>query len=474
MILIFVHGWSVTNTDTYGRLPAVLENLAPKYNLDIDIKHIWLGRYISFNDEISMTDVVRAFHQALTEQIPNNPDGKEHFSCITHSTGGPVIREWVDKYYGSERLNELPLDHLVMLAPANHGSALAKLGKARVGRIKAWFQGAEPGQQILDWLCLGSQGQFELAKNYINYDPVNSGFYPFVLTGQTVDKKFYDFLNSYLVEAGSDGVVRVACANLNYSIIRLIENGGNSISVLHRGEDLKCKLLRLDGNIQRPAAVALGVVPGASHSGKNKGIMLSITRRNVHNKPVVNEIFKCLKVNSETAYKDRISKLKTLTRQTQEKDRHSKTHRYIMIVFMIYDDQGDPINDYDLFILAGDKYDPDKLPKGFFKDKQLNTKHPNHLIYYLDYDVLKTINNKRIGFRIIARPRRLDSFSYYHAVEYRAKAGELTQILKPNETIYLQIVLHRYVDKEVFRLDEGIKEQHSFKDTEPSGEDIEY
>lgn len=59
------------------------------------------------------------------------------FSCITHSTGGPVVRAWVERFFGADRLSNLPLKHLIMLAPANHGSALAQLGKARVGRIKS-------------------------------------------------------------------------------------------------------------------------------------------------------------------------------------------------------------------------------------------------------------------------------------------------------------------------------------------------
>jgi hypothetical protein len=474
MILIFVHGWSVTDTNTYGKLPAVLEALAPEHNLDIDIQHIWLGRYISFKDEISMTDVVRAFNQALVDQIPDNADCKKHFSCITHSTGGPVIREWVDRYYGADKLDQLPLDHLVMLAPANHGSSLAKLGKARVSRIKSWFQGVEPGQKILNWLCLGSTDQYRLCKKYLNYKPSVNGFYPFVLTGQTIDKKCYDFLNTYLVEVGSDGVVRVAGANLNYSMIKLIEDKNTDLSVKHQGDPLACKSLKLDGNIRRPAEVPLGVVPGASHSGKEKGIMGSVTSRNVHNKPVVPEIFECLKVKSEKTYKDRIAGLKTLTQQTQECDRFSKKHRYSMIVFMIYDDQGDPISDYDLFILAGEEYDPDKLPKNFARDKQQNSQYPNHLIYYLDYDVLKAIKNDRIGFRIIARPAKEGNFSYYYAAEYRAEADELEKILRPNETIYLEIVLHRHVDKEVFRLDEGNIKQHPFDDIKPSNENIKY
>ena len=91
-----------------------------------------------------------------------------------------------------------------MLGPANHGSALAVLGKEYVGRIQSWFSGVEPGQRVLDWLSLGSEGQWILNQNFLSYDSARKGFYPFVLTGQGIDNKFYDFLNSYLVEPGSD------------------------------------------------------------------------------------------------------------------------------------------------------------------------------------------------------------------------------------------------------------------------------
>lgn len=130
-----------------------------------------------------MDDIVRAFNRALHDQIPDGEKIAE-FSCITHSTGGPVVREWVQRYYGSSKLAQSPLRHLVMLAPANHGSPLAALGKERVGRIKAWFDGVEPGQQVLDWLSLGSQPQIDLAAEYLDYQPTKSGFFPFVLTSR--------------------------------------------------------------------------------------------------------------------------------------------------------------------------------------------------------------------------------------------------------------------------------------------------
>ena len=63
----------------------------------------------------------------------------DRFACITHSTGGPVVRDWWNRYYLEPRqAPRCPMSHLVMLAPANFGSALAQLGKGRLSRVKAW------------------------------------------------------------------------------------------------------------------------------------------------------------------------------------------------------------------------------------------------------------------------------------------------------------------------------------------------
>ena len=58
MKLIFVHGWSVTHTDTYGELPESLSAGAAEYGLTIEIAHIYLGKYISFHDEVTLDDIV--------------------------------------------------------------------------------------------------------------------------------------------------------------------------------------------------------------------------------------------------------------------------------------------------------------------------------------------------------------------------------------------------------------------------------
>src|SRR5579859_4460471 len=162
MIVIFVHGWSVTNTDTYGQLPKRLKMEAAQHGIELTTGNLFLSEYVSFEDEVTLDDIARGFQEALQQVVVPKLAPGERFACITHSTGGPVVRKWLDLYYGPDRLSDCPMSHLVMLAPANHGSALAQLGKTRLSRIKFLLEGAEPGKNILDWLELGSAGQWEL------------------------------------------------------------------------------------------------------------------------------------------------------------------------------------------------------------------------------------------------------------------------------------------------------------------------
>lgn len=463
MRLIFVHGWSVTNTDTYGELPQALANRSSEYDIALDIQHIHLGRYISFHDEVTLDDIARAMNNALTD-LPGNDQSIQPFSCITHSTGGPVVRHWIDRYFGADGLDSCPLSHLVMLAPANHGSALGKLGKARVGRIKAWFGGVEPGQRVLDWLSLGSDGQWQLNKNYLDYDYTAHGLYPFVLTGQGIDRSFYDFLNSYLVENGSDGVVRVAGASMDYQYVSLKQN----VSAPTPGRDASF-LLELNGKLRGSKPVSLGVYSNYSHSGDTMGIMRSAPADG-HNQVVV-DILNCLKVSNKDAYDSRSHELKQFTKQQQQMVRQEDNKpigRYCMLVFNVRDDQGEQIkeNDFDLFLLAGNDYRPERLPRGFFIDRQMNSK-TGRLVYYLDADKMKNVADGKIGFRVVARPD--EGFSYYREAEFQSDGTSLEKVIQPNETTYVDIVLHRFVDENVFRFDPAGDGPDNFKRLKPSG-----
>lgn len=464
MQLIFVHGWSVTNTDTYGELPEALVASAASYGLQLEIQHVWLGKYVSFHDEVTLDDIARGLDRAL-RGLSGNENAIQPFSCITHSTGGSLVRHWVDCFYGAAGLAALPLKHLVMLAPANHGSSLAVLGKERVGRIQAWFNGVEPGQRVLDWLSLGSSGQWQLNGNYLKYDYIAHNFYPFVLIGQGIDRKFYDFLNNYLTEPGSDGVVRVAGANLNYRLFSLTQ--GEQVI---RKQPLTRALA--PAPVKTPQPVPLGVYRDYSHSGKNMGIMCSIKAAQGDEQPVVADILKCLQVESGAAYQHRFAGLQQFTESQQQLDiAKNGRGRYAMLVFHVHDDQGHSFSrdDFEILLLTGARYRPHQMPDGFLKDKQMNDKTHN-LVFYIDCEKMQQIDDGRFGIRVTARPA--SGFAYYCVGEYRSDGTNLSDVLVPNQTTYVDICLRRNVAVNVFRFDRGDGQRGSFKGVTPGGEAV--
>ncbi len=467
MLIVFVHGWSVTNTDTYGGLPIALMKNAPP-GTEIKVEHLYLGKYVSFSDEVNVDDIARGMQHAVNVEIVPKLKTGERFACITHSTGGPVVRKWIDLFFKG-RLNECPLRHLVMLAPANHGSALAQLGKGRLSRMKFFFEGVQPGTGVLEWLELGSDQSWALNASWLDYGCLNADLYVFVLTGQSIDRKFYDNLNSYTGEAGSDGVVRAAAANMNYGLIRLLQQDGG---------------FKLEKEKQ-PEKLAFGILPGRSHSGEEIGIMRSVKPDDNGSHPTVQWILQCLSVNNATSYRKLIKELTNLTDKTQRDERVTKTkelflferefitNRYCMLVFRIEDDRGNELIDYDVVFTAGPDYDENHLPPGFFVDRQRNQLNPGKLTYYIDYDAMAEWLNKpelggKFGFKVTARPS--SGYSFYTVAEHRGTFANLKRFFEPNQTLMVEVQLKRHVMDGVFRLTQSLVAEN-FKD-QPKGNEL--
>jgi len=404
MLLVFLHGWGAPNPADYGALPQWLSG-----RMGLSTVDVWLSDYITNTDSVTMDDLVEAFERARQQNFPETK-----FACVTHSTGGPVAREWMARYGAA---NE-GLTHLVMLAPPNHGSALAQLGKGRLARMAMWLEQREPGQQILDWLELGSLESWRLNLDTLAETP---SAFVFSLIGSGIDPKLYDHLNSYTGERGSDGVVRAAAANLNFSKVELKQAGPQ---------------LRVGGK-QRSAASAFGILPGLSHSGKSMGILSSITLDNVVHHPAAQWVERCLGVASKAAYEQVSGELALTVKNAPEQGS--------MIVFRVKDGAGRPVKDFDALLTGGEDYDPGGLPKDFFIDRQRNQVTPNALTYYVNYGVFQ--ENKELGLRINARPA--SGPVNYLAGELRATVAN---ILQPQETTLVEITLERRLEQAVFQL----------------------
>ncbi len=485
--LVFIHGWSVSHTDTYGGLPARLVEQARHFGLSLRERHVFLGRYISFHDEVRVADIAAAMEAAIADEQLGTGG---RFVCITHSTGGPVVREWFDRFYAGRR-RTCPLSHLVMLAPANHGSALAQLGKGRISRIKSWFGGVEPGQGVLDWLELGSDESLDLNRRWIEHGESSiggSGLYPFVLTGEQIDRKFYDNLNSYTGELGSDGVVRVAAANLRSNYVRLDQIDSQDSDGYYT--------LRRSHSANAPLS-PMRVVRGKAHSGADIGIMRSVCRSESQrgaerDVDTVNAILRCFSVASRRDYDALATAFDAETADIQHDERVEKTDgvfgrerifihdRYSQVTMRVTDSAGHPVDDFDLLLTAGEESDPNHLPPGFFCDRQRNQRNRNTITYMLNYDAMTGCaeipgyrpalgGTSALGF--IVHPRPESGFVHYRRCRVSASTSLLSAILKPNETTLVDIVLDRVVDKATFRLDRTTKPK-TFKRTTPSGEPV--
>jgi hypothetical protein len=257
----------------------------------------------------------------------------------------------------------------------------------------------------------------------------------------------YDHLNSFTGEPGSDGVVRVCAANMNF----------NYFCLEQRGEELAMKTRR------RSPKTAFGILPGRSHSGEEMGILRSVQLEQPH--PTVEWVMKCLAVTDAAGYGQICDELDALTAATQEQERIEEvptlggarqyvTGRHSMFTVRVKDDRGHCLDDYDLLLTAGPDYSPDELPAGFFRDRQRNSVNPGNLTYYLDHDRmsggLSGAMQKKLGFRIVARPDA--GLARYRAAELRSDAAHLDALLRPNETTLVEVVLSRNVDSNVFRM----------------------
>ncbi len=498
LYLVFVHGWSVDNLSTYGQMPLRLKAECARQGIDASVQEIWLGQYVSFRDEIQLPDVSRAFQAAVERQLTGITGAGKRFICITHSTGAPVIRDWWDRYYRTTG-QPCPMSHLIMLAPANFGSALAQLGKSKLSQLKFWLHGEQPGQGILDWLELGSAESWELNSSWIKLPALPAGatgFYPFVLIGQSIDRNFYDNLNRYTGELGSDGVVRSAAANLNATLITIdqtfIRNNDGSIYRTH------CHRRTLTDI--KPSTTAFRIVPDRSHSGPTMGILTSVTLDPAINPPnqvTVDAMLQCFQVTNDTQYaalRDTFAQA-TTDIQAQERletvesgpfaliTRYFIHDRFCMVIFRVIDSEGYPVTDYKL-VFTGPDNNPNYLPPGFFADRQQNQLDNETVTYFINYDILNgstpvtdsggtvirpaTTGITQMGLDVT--PHLNEGFVRYMPLHLSADENFFQTIVKPNATILIDITLQRLVSDQVF-LNRGpidtMPADGSFKDIQP-------
>ena len=124
--VFLIHGWSVSETTTYQALHKKLgEN-------GFDLREIYLGRYVSLENEVEIRDIARALHHALQDQLKK--DWSTPFHIVTHSTGALIAKQWIVRHYTGNFASRKPLRNIVFLAGPHFGSRLAHHGRSMLAQ----------------------------------------------------------------------------------------------------------------------------------------------------------------------------------------------------------------------------------------------------------------------------------------------------------------------------------------------------
>lgn len=424
--VLFVHGYSETSLGAYFDFPRILSAAASADGAaGLAVEQIVLSAFNSLDDHVSISDLAVALetHVAGLEGSAGWDIG--HTAVICHSTGALVVRRWLlDR---ANAAGALP-SHLITIAGANHGSTLAPTGKSVLGYVQKALADhvLSVGERVLTDLDYGSD--FLLALNAEWLAAVNGGplkkLYAFSLGGDSLGGDRTTAFLWQTHEPGSDGIVRLSGANLNYTLVETAP-GTNPPS------------LRI-AQPQRP--VPHLILAGYSHFGPATGIL-----GNVHapTDPPMAAVLQALRVESADDY------LKVAADWSTRTAEWTAAHPQIAnatLVFSLFERDGRPIDDCFIGILdKGRAADPASalasggsciLPHSPIHNDVQRASYS----FYLNYAAYLTSSphlyhiEAHSGSELIA----------YKPVDYEvAAASRFEHLIFPNEFTYVRVELER-------------------------------
>lgn len=420
--VFLVHGWSVTETSTYQALHLKLGQAG------YDLSEVHLGRYVSLDDNVEIRDLAHAMHQALIDEMGPPPWG-DRFHFITHSTGALVVREWILKHYTGQALKNRPVANAIFLAAPHFGSRLAHHGQSMLASIRYW---GPTGRSLLRALELGSP--FAWANNGDFGDPATlkeKAIRFFCITGDRVNRNpVASRVMPAGYETGSDMVVRVPAANMNFQRFHL---------------DAANRELTATAGIE---GVAFGALDQYVHSGPSRGIMNSITRRANPEKPKwlnLKLILDCLRVSSDRAYgsvRDELARLSS---------RRKRRGPFAQLVFRFRDQDGQPVDDYQ-FTLGQVVGGRDRAAR-CVADVHKNNSDRSYFVAFIDCSKI----DRRYRYYLSFRGRTGSPLTRFEPDEFRVDLSrdQLKSVIQPDRTTEIEVVLPRLSEPELFRFHKG-------------------
>lgn len=443
--LIILHGWSDEDV-SFMPLADAIERITGRM-----AEHLWLGNYVSLDDDVQMSDLVDGMNRAWKDAgLPTRPRATD---VIVHSTGGLVIRDWIATEF-TEQGRMPPIRNLVMLAPANQGSPLAHKGRAFYGRVLKGFTSRkrfQTGAQILKALEIASPYTHELARrDRFGTSPFRpGGLRATVIVGNTG----YSGISSLANEDGSDGTVYVCtaqldCAWMSVNFPSLPDKP--HVSAVHSTKD-ETAFLVVDGHNHSTVALKDSGHPG--------------------NDALLQQIKFAIEIPNAKAYRRWIKDCRQATAKVMQKhntDRDTYKHGYQNTVIRVRDHAGFDVTDYVVeFYRDAASGDRDRFATEFnrrvltkvhaYKD---NSALRSFLINCTELHRLLTEEGHYLRISLSALPDFNDDKNMvgYRSFEdedidcLRLNQKELKAIFVPNRTLFIDIMLTRERKREVFAL----------------------
>ena len=430
-MVFLIHGWSVDETTTYQALHLKLAEEG------FDLHHINLGRYVSLDNDVEIRDLAKALHDELQKEgFLGAPPWNDRFHIVTHSTGALVVKHWILNHYADDIVQTGGLKNLVFLAGPHFGSRLAHPGRSMLAHISKL---GDTGRKILDALELGSTFSWDNNGGMLDASRWRArGIRPYCLIGDRVARSFADRIAERVFPAryedGSDMVVRVPAANLNFRRYEL-----NAATGRQR-------------RVDEISGVPFAALWQYTHSGDEHGIMNSITRRSSIDSPSYLNLrltVDCLRVNSASGYAAMRTRLEGVNAQTR-----GKRDAFAQLDFRFRDDSGVPIDDY-LIELGYVDDNGRSQPSKAITHSHKNQVDPSHFTFFVDRKKLDKELRHAIFFRFRARPHTLLLEYHPDPYTYRAPGAELSNVIRADHTTQIDVILSRTPSDDLFVFHHG-------------------
>jgi pimeloyl-ACP methyl ester carboxylesterase len=483
--ILLIHGYgSEQGTATsqrgaaniYGGLSTWLKRT---YSSD-SVFELDLTRWISLEDGIGLDDVSRAMDAAL--RGPYSHLMSKTFHVIIHSTGALVVRNWMLKFAGPNQ----PIRNLIYLAGANFGSGWADLGNNRLARWgRELFTSSEAGTRILNALELGASRTIDLHLSLRGGDASMAarGVREYVIIGSQPAARWFERPIRFAKEDGSDGVVRVSAANLNFCYARFTANSAGQKATVRDVMDLR-KLAHLPTDavyydrveeslpgVDGREVVPLAIPYNTAHSGSDYSVVYGSANRE-YVEPLLQTALETTNINTwrtlmqpfaeVTAASREESKVRGFTDRLADRgwERPTQYDAHAQVVIRLFDEDERPIDDYDIYFESEPADGHVTAISDLIEHKHRNGVTPNVFMFYLRtekwdreeekwkdrFDELKSLT-----FSIEANEPETDDIQYVPFV-LPLDQGAIKKWIRHHTTTVMDVYMRRVPSENVFRI----------------------